>query len=141
MRPWLGLIAAALVAASVLMVLRRDSGPSADELLRDSLHVLRATADSCLDAVERENATLDAHRARLDSAEDRVRGLEDPELGGVPADSYAVYLEAFRGYNDSVAAWSAHADSLRVRDARCRAIAEAHNRITDSLSRSMFDGS
>ena len=140
-RPWHA-VAVAVVAAVVILFLRRgDDGPSQTQLVRDSLRVLRAAADSCRDEVDRESAALDAYAGRLDSLHARVRGLEDTGIGGVPADSYEIYLTEFDRYSDSVSAWSARADSLRVRDDRCRDVARAHNRITDSLSRAIQPGS
>lgn len=140
-QPWHAIVLAAIAALALLVLPRGEEGPSQTERVRDSLHVLRAAADSCRAEVDRESAALDAYAGRLDSLHARVRGLEDAGIGGVPADSYAIYLTEFDRYSDSVAEWTGRADSLRVRDGRCRDVARAHNRITDSLSRAIQPGS
>lgn len=140
-RPWHVVVLAAVTAVVILLLPRGDEESSSAELVRENLRVLRAAADSCRAEVDRESAALDEYADRLDSLHARVRGLEDAEIGGVPADSYETYLTEFDRYGDSVAAWSGRADSLRVRDDRCRDVARAHNRITDSLSRAIQPGS
>jgi hypothetical protein len=64
---------------------------------------------------------------------ERVRDLEALDRRGVPADSYTVYMAAFTAYNDSAAAWPPLEQAVRALEAACRAVAEHHNVLTDSL--------
>jgi hypothetical protein len=103
--------------------------------LRDTIADLRSQADSCRAAVDVEVAALRAWDLRLDSMRARVRAYEALDTRGVPADSFVIYMQAFRAYNDSVAAWPPREDSVRAMDTQCRAVAEQHNALTDSLRR------
>ncbi len=129
------LLILALLAGTAILISerRRPRGQQAMLELRETLRTLRASADSCRIAVERDASRFEAFDHTLDSLRARVDSLESIDPRGVPADSYATYLEAFDRYNDSIAGWTRRADSLRVRDARCREIAELHNVLADSL--------
>jgi hypothetical protein len=130
------LILLLLAGAAVLFrILRPDPPPSADELLADSIRVLRTAAEGCREELNLGTARLHAYDAKLDSMRARVRELEAMHPRGVPADSYAVYLEAFEQYNDSVGGWDARTDTLRARLQRCRDVTQRHNALSDSLRR------
>lgn len=132
MRSWL--IISIIVIAAVLGVRgMRNIGPSDPHaLLRDSIAVLRTHAESCRAEVDRGAEELRRYDRQLDSMRARVREMETLDRR-VPADSYAPYISAFNAYNDSAAAWPPREDSVRALEARCRAIAEEHNALTDSL--------
>jgi hypothetical protein len=122
-----------LAVAGVLSLARVLHEPSGVTVLRDSVAVLRAAADSCRNALDAGQAGLFEYNARLDSLRGRVRGLEAHDPRGVPADSYQVYMEAFAAYNDSARAWQAHVDTLQAQLERCRAVTQSHNALADSL--------
>jgi hypothetical protein len=140
LRTWL--IMAAIVAAVVLVFrgLRglRSGDPHA--ALRDTITELRMQADSCQIDVDSSAAELRAYDRRLDSMRERVREMEALDERGVPADSYAIYMTAFTAYNDSAAAWPPLEQAVRDLDADCRAVAEHHNILTDSLRRLVLPG-
>jgi hypothetical protein len=69
----------------------------------------------------------------VDSLRNVVDGYEDPDQGGVPQAEYPRYLESFELYNNSVEDWRARADTLQAMEARCRALVEAHNQLSDSI--------
>jgi len=105
------------------------------ESLRGELWSARSKADSCnlfLALEEREFLGFDAY---IDSLHTQVRGFENLDPGGVPGPEYPEYLVLFDRYNDSVGAWQTKADSLRATEASCRALAEFHNALQDSLRR------
>jgi hypothetical protein len=133
MRTWLIMAAIVVVVVLAFRGLRalRPGDPHA--LLRDTIAVLRAQADSCRVAVNDGAAGLRAYDRRLDSMRERVRDLEALDRRGVPADSYTVYMAAFTAYNDSAAAWPPLEQAVRALEAACRAVAEHHNVLTDSL--------
>jgi hypothetical protein len=71
----------------------------------------------------------------VDSLRIRMESYEDPDRGGVPQAEYEAYLRSFERYNDSVAVWQDRADSLRAKEAACRALIEDHNLLGDSIRR------
>lgn len=135
MRTWL--IMAAIVAAVVLVFrgLRGLGSGDPHVALRDTIAELRTQADSCRVDVNGSAAELRAFHRRLDSMRERVREMEALDRRGVPADSYAIYMAAFTAYNDSAAAWPPLEQAVRDVEADCRAVAEHHNILTDSLRR------
>lgn len=137
LRSWL---IAAVILIVVIVAFRgvRTMREDPHAMLRDSLTTLRASSDSCRWQVESEAAALRAYDERLDSMRARVRELEALDRRGVPVDSYRVYMGTFNAYNDSVAAWGPLEDTVRALDARCRAIAEEHNLLMDSLRDLVF---
>jgi hypothetical protein len=136
---WLGAGIVLLAAAGVLSVTRLMQHPTAIAILRDSLGVLRAAADSCTVQLVEQQAGLLDYSARLDSVRGRVRELESRDPRGVPVDSYQVYMGLFDAYNDSAAGWSDRVDTLHAVRDRCRDVTEAHNAVADSLRRLLAD--
>ena len=134
-------VVAAIFALSVWKMVdtRRERAEIA--ALRTQIQVARISADSCLADLERDQERFRAFGARVDTLRMEVRAFEDPDLGGVPQEEYAQYLERFDGYNDSVAAWESRADALRASEAACRTLVEAHNVLSDSLRRRLFPDS
>lgn len=137
LRSWL--IAAVLLIVIIIAFrgvrgMRKD--PHAE--LRDAISSLRASSDSCRWDVENRAADLRVYNRQIDSIRARVRELEALDRRGVPVDSYRVYMRTFNEYNDSVAAWAPREDTVRALDARCRAIAETHNVLADSLRKLVF---
>jgi hypothetical protein len=137
---WVLLGAIFLIVAITLVVQVGRSGERDEPLapLRDTLRALRTTVESCKDSLTWNSSRLEADRQRLDSLRARVRALEAIDPRGVPADSYATYLEAFDRYNDSVDVWTAQADSLDKKWTVCRDLTETHNELTDSLHRALI---
>ena len=139
---WLMWVAvAAIFAVSVWKMVdtRRERAEMA--ALRGQIQAARISADSCVADLERDQERFRSFGARVDTLRMAVRAYEDPELGGVPQEEYAEYLERFDGYNDSVATWETRADELRASEAACRALVEAHNVLSDSLRRRIFPDS
>lgn len=138
LRAWL------IVAAIVVVIVLAFRGIRARWLadphapLRDTIAALRERADSCRSMVDDRAAQLRAYDRRLDSMRARVRALESLHRRGVPIDSYSVYMATFNAYNDSAAAWPPLEDTVRALDARCRAVAEQHNVLADSLRELVF---
>jgi hypothetical protein len=130
---WVFAVLLLLAVVALVRVARALREPSAFTVLRDSVAVLRAAADSCRGAIGEGEARLQEYHQRLDTMRARVRGLEALHPRGVPADSYAVYMAAFETYNDSAAGWQERVDTLRAQLARCRAVTETHNTAADSL--------
>lgn len=102
------------------------------ETLRGELAVLRASADSCRDALADEERALKVRRESLDSLRERVRLYESLDTRGVPAHHYDAYLETFERYNRDAGGWPAVSETLRSHWLACRRIAETHNAIADS---------
>jgi hypothetical protein len=102
-------------------------------VMRDSLASLRTSADECRSGLAREESEFRSFDAHLDSLRRRIAAYEELHPDGVPSREYQDYLEVFDRYNLSVGEWEARADSLRAREARCRAVVELHNAFADSL--------
>ena len=129
---WLGLIIL-LMGVTLFQMLTRTRERNHLLMVRDSVQDLRAATDSCARILEQRKADMTAYAERVDSLRERVRDLEALHARGVPADSYDVYLAAFDGYNRGAAAWDAPAGALRATLQNCRALAERHNTLVDSL--------
>lgn len=107
--------------------------------LRGRLYEARRASVTCgreLDAREQAFRRLDA---AVDSLRDQVRAFESLDERGVPKPEYEAYIETFDGYNDSVEAWEARAESLRTAEEACRDVIEAHNALRDSLERRLAE--
>lgn len=100
--------------------------------LHERMTAMRDAAESCLQALEAEEAELLASDARFDSLRDRIEYYESLDPRGVPADSYATYLEAFNEYNQGIPAREAAGDSLTAHWEACRRVIARHNAIADS---------
>jgi hypothetical protein len=127
---------AVVVVAGLLggSLLERDRRIAELQALRAQLDAARFAADSCRTALTLQEHSFRRFNQMVDSLRDVVDGFDDPALGGVPEDEYPEYMENFNLYNDSVAVWQARADTLRAKEAACRALVEAHNLLGDSLS-------
>ena len=118
---------------------RRTNPNEQLEPLRQSLHSLRTQLDSCrVDASDEEEA-FRLHSDAADSLGARLRDLEGLHPEGVPADSYPVYLDVFREYNDAVSGWDAKAENAQQAWQECRELTEEHNRLADSLRLRLVD--
>lgn len=124
------LLLAALVGGPILERNRRAGEMKA---LRTSLYEARFAADSCKTALVVEEEAFLRFDQEVDSLRSAVEAYEDPERGGVPQADYDAYLESFEIYNSSVERWQNQADTLQAREARCRALVEAHNELGDSI--------
>lgn len=122
----------ALVAMAAYDLVRPRSPQEQLQSLRRELAKQRSAADSCRVALEREEATLRAHDARLDSLKDRIDGWESLHRSGVPADSYQLYIEAFNEYNDGIPDRNVAAEELQALWLTCREMALKHNATADS---------
>jgi hypothetical protein len=123
---------AAIGIVSLARVLRQ---PGAIAEMRASVQELRAAADSCHALLGTGQEELLAYNAQLDSMRGRVREMEALHPRGVPADSYGIYMDVFRQYNDSVAEWGGRVDLLRAERERCVDVTGRHNAALDSLRR------
>ena len=132
------LLTAAAAAALAWGWIRLTSPPSPPsprerlEKMRTSLVTLRTAADSCGAALHAEERAFQAYNRNLDSLRARIGGYESLDPRGVPADSYAAYLDHFHRYNTGVELWEAASESLQAHWRACRAIAETHNAVADS---------
>lgn len=104
--------------------------------LQGRVYEARVAADSC----RNELAYQEVLFRRFDTLVNDMRGqvdayesLDEAGRRGVPEAEYEAYMEAFEGYNDSVARWDARVDSLRSTEAVCRRLVEDHNALTDSF--------
>lgn len=125
-------------AALALLWIRVTGAPTPRERLEELRHdlvALRSAADSCRDALAAEEASFQSYRSELDSLRGRVRAYEALDPRGVPADSYAAYLELFEAYNRGVRRWDAVSETLQAHWRECRRVAETHNLLADSARR------
>lgn len=132
-RPVLALVLLAVSVGLWVMRLGERAERREEEQLRDELRVARVAVDSCRLEVARGEMAFRDHHDRVDSLRERVRGYEALDQRGVPADSYAVYMEVFERYNRSVQAWTQRADTLEAEWEACREIVRAHNVLADSV--------
>lgn len=125
-------VAASLVASIWTLV---DRSRTREELLdlRDRVAHARISADSCTNTLAYDQMLFGRFDQVVDSLKGEVRNLEALDSRGVPEERYEEYMEHFRGYNDSVAAWEHRADQLRASDAVCRLLIEVHNTLSDSV--------
>lgn len=130
----LGVVAGiALGVVGVRGFLERRSQITELERMRSGLGDLRAAAEECRIAVEREERDFEAYRSEVEELREAVRAYEALDERGVPEDRYEEYLETFERYNESVPEWEERADSLRAHSEACRALARRHNLLADSL--------
>ena len=109
--------------------------PSPEEqlrILRSALAQQRSAADSCGNALEREEAWLRDDDEQLDSLKTLIDHYENLDPRGVPADSYETYIEAFNTYNETIPKRTEAGETLQAHWQQCRDIAEHHNVIADS---------
>jgi hypothetical protein len=138
-RSWAGpvLIGALLLAVAVGAALLRHSGRPDPELERRSeypaLESLRTAVDECMERLAEEEAGFRAHGRAVDSLRAAVFAYESRDRT-VPAEEFDAYLEVFGAYNESVGAWHERAAALEASWEACRALAERHNLLVDSLS-------
>ncbi len=116
-------------------ILERSRQVAEMQALRDALDRARFAADSCKTALTWEERGFRRFDDLVDSLREEMESFEDPTRGGVPQAEYDAYLESFERYNDSVAVWQDRADSLRAKEAACRALVEDHNSLGDSIRR------
>ena len=126
---------AVLAAFAARAVGERDRQVDELEALGLALEQARAAVDSCGAALALERDEFLRFDQRVDSLRAITDGYVDPEQGGVPEAQYDDYLVTFETYNDSVDAWQPRADSLRAREARCRALIEYYNELGDSIQK------
>ncbi len=101
--------------------------------LRDRVYQARAAAEACRDDLASAQQLFRRYDAVVDSLRREVRHLEELDPKGIPETRYDEYLQKLKIYNDAVASWHLKSDSLEDREATCRDLAEAHDRLTDSL--------
>lgn len=128
---------AALILAGLAggRILERSRQVAEMQALRDALDQARFAADSCKTALTWEERGFRRFDRLVDSLRTKMESYEDPARGGVPQAEYNAYLESFERYNDSVSVWQDRADSLRAKEAACRALVEDHNALGDSIRR------
>lgn len=128
----LAVSAVALVAIIVSDFVVQPAPEERLRLLRLRMNELHAAADSCREALEREEAELRAADARFDSLKSQIEYYEGLDPRGVPADSYEAYLDAFNAYNAGIPERAAAGDTLEAHYEACREIVEQHNQVADS---------
>ena len=126
----ISVVAAAFIVASDYII--PVSATERLRMIRPELASLRQSADSCLAALQREEKSLQENDARLDSLRQRIAFYEGLHPRGVPADSYEVYLEAFKRYNQGIPLQTAAGDSLQADWLACTRIVRRHNAVADS---------
>lgn len=132
----LGLLALAVVgslAAGIWTLVDRNRNRREMLDLRDRVARARISADSCTNVLAYDQMLFHRFDQVVDSLGGEVHALEELDPRGVPEERYDEYMERFRGYNDSVAAWERRARALRTSDAACRTLIEAHNALSDSV--------
>ena len=137
-RPFLLGAAGAVVVIGVIaarFVVEQDRRVDELEALGSNLEQARSAAEACGRALALEREGFFRLDGVVDSLRTAMEGFEDPDQGGVPQAEYHEYLQTFELYNDSVDAWQPRADSLQASEARCRALVEAHNALSDSVRR------
>jgi hypothetical protein len=131
------LIGAVLVAVAVGAALLRSAGggdPGAEgQPAYPALESLRAAVAECTEGLAEEEARFRAHGRAVDSLRAAVFAHESADRT-VPAEEFDAYLEVFGAYNESVAEWHERAAALESSWEACRALAERHNALVDSLS-------
>lgn len=131
----IALLSAAIIAG--LFVIRMMTAPGPDQArqlrVRQELQSARLSVDSCKAAIAAEEDSFRDYDRRVDSLRRAVRAFEAEDPDGVPAEQYEQYLGTFDRYNAAVPAWRERADSLRSHLEACRAMAERHNLLADSL--------
>jgi hypothetical protein len=127
------LVIIAALAGSPILERNRRAGEIQE--LRSALDRSRMSADSCKLALAMEQEEFLQFDRRVNSLRTEMKSYEDPEQGGVPQETYTEYLQSFEAYNNAVEDWQTRADTLQARDARCRALVEAHNALGDSIRR------
>ena len=132
----LGLLALAVVASlagSIWTLVGRNRTRQEIMDLRERVARARISADSCTNVLAYDQMLFQQFDRVVDSLRAEVRVLEELDPRGVPEARYDEYMERFRGYNDSVAAWERRAEGLRTSDVACRALIEEHNALSDSV--------
>jgi hypothetical protein len=121
----------------VLLVATFLGSPDEGALLvgevRDEIIAVRGAVDTCTAAMASEEARFREHDRRVESLRESVRSFKSPDGERVPADRYSGYLAAFDRYNEAVREWHERAESLRTQSTDCRALAQRHNVLVDSL--------
>ncbi len=129
-----GTLIVALVAGVVLTRSGDRDAPDPDGPPAFSqVEELRAAVSRCTEDLAAEQARFDAHEAAVDSLRAAVHAYESDERT-VPAAEFDAYFEVFDAYNESVSDWHERAEALQSSWQECRALAERHNELVDSLS-------
>lgn len=126
-------LAAVVMLSALLTVSLRPASPR--ELffdMRPDLSLARQAADSCTSELAVEQAGFDAFVDRVDGLRSRIERLEALDDRGVPADSYAEYIEAVDSFNVVTPGWESAADSLRLHRQSCKDLVRTHNLLADS---------
>lgn len=129
-----GTLIVALVVGVVLIRSGDRNAPDPDRPPAFSrVEELRAAVSHCTEDLAGEQARFDAHDRAVDSLRAAVHAYESDERT-VPAAEFDAYLEVFDAYNESVRDWHERAEALQSSWQECRALAERHNELVDSLS-------
>lgn len=138
---WVLLVVLLVMPIVVVRALAARSPTPREQLdpLRESLHTLRVQLDSCRVGATDEEDDFRTHSDAADSLAVRLRQLESLHADGVPADSYPVYLDVFREYDDAVSGWDDKAEAARGAWEQCRELTETHNQLADSLRASLVE--
>lgn len=129
----LGLAVAVAVVLGIRTLLEQRRTVEEINALRTRVYDARIAIDSCRNELAYQEMLFRRFDTLVSSLRGEVDAFEALDERGVPEEEYDAYLEAFEGYNDSVAVWEARADSLRATEAVCRTLVERHNELTDSF--------
>jgi len=134
-----GLLALGALAWAGRDMLERRRTVEEINALRGRVYDARVAIDSCRNELAYQEMLFRRFDTLVASLRGEVDAFEALDERGVPEEEYDAYMDAFEGYNDSVAVWEARADSLRRTDAVCRVLVERHNELTDSFRARLLD--
>jgi len=109
------------------------------EELRAEIRELQGQVDHCLAQRSSLEARFQNAMDRTEALRSRVGELEGLDPDGVPAERYEEYLEVFDEYNESIPEWERLGEAVREQGARCRGLAEAHNRRLERLQEILME--
>lgn len=140
------MIVVVLGAALLLGIARafeRGSAEAASRLqaeeARGEVRELRAELDLCMERLEALETRFAARQQAAEDLRSRIDYLEGLHPDGVPADSYAAYLETVDEFNAEVSGWDEESGQLQDKARRCRGLVEAHNERADELFRLLVE--
>jgi hypothetical protein len=122
-----GLVVLGLAVASLLIRNVAGAGGHREtEQMLAELDQLRAAADSCTVALDREQAEFDGYDLHVQSLLGSAKAYESQDRT-VQAHEFGEYMSAVDEYNQAVSEWRQRADVLSANWEACRGLIERHN--------------